>query len=128
MIGDALRNAAMRFGAALDLWHKGQLHDVEDTDAPPATKPQGSRQRPVARQAAPKAVETTSSASDAPQGAPDGDYESWLAALDLDAAEGEQKLDRVLQANPEYLKHLRETAPKTLASLRTRARKAGRTS
>jgi hypothetical protein len=30
MIGDALRNAAMRFGAALDLWHKGDLH-AEDT-------------------------------------------------------------------------------------------------
>lgn len=29
VIGDALRNAAMRFGAALDLWHKGDLH-VED--------------------------------------------------------------------------------------------------
>lgn len=30
-IGDALRNAAMRFGAALDLWHKGDLHkDDED--------------------------------------------------------------------------------------------------
>jgi hypothetical protein len=31
VIGDALRNAAMRFGAALDLWHKGDLHedDVE---------------------------------------------------------------------------------------------------
>jgi len=29
-IGDALRNAAMRFGAALDLWHKGDLHQ-EDT-------------------------------------------------------------------------------------------------
>lgn len=28
-IGDALRNAAMRFGAALDLWHKGDLHDEE---------------------------------------------------------------------------------------------------
>ena len=28
-IGDALRNAAMRFGAALDLWHKGDLH-LED--------------------------------------------------------------------------------------------------
>jgi hypothetical protein len=27
VIGDALRNAAMRFGAALDLWHKGDLHD-----------------------------------------------------------------------------------------------------
>jgi hypothetical protein len=25
-IGDALRNAAMRFGAALNLWHKGELH------------------------------------------------------------------------------------------------------
>jgi hypothetical protein len=31
IIGDALRNAAMRFGAALDLWHKGDLH-VEDDD------------------------------------------------------------------------------------------------
>lgn len=29
-IGDALRNAAMRFGAALDLWHKGDLRGVED--------------------------------------------------------------------------------------------------
>lgn len=36
-IGDALRNAAMRFGAALDLWHKGDLHsdDEEGTDPPP---------------------------------------------------------------------------------------------
>lgn len=31
VIGDALRNAAMRFGAALELWHKGDLHvDEED--------------------------------------------------------------------------------------------------
>jgi hypothetical protein len=30
IIGDALRNAAMRFGAALDLWHKGDLHGIED--------------------------------------------------------------------------------------------------
>lgn len=35
-IGDALRNAAMRFGAALELWHKGDLH--VDDDAPPKTK------------------------------------------------------------------------------------------
>jgi hypothetical protein len=27
IIGDALRNAAMRFGAALNLWHKGDLFD-----------------------------------------------------------------------------------------------------
>jgi hypothetical protein len=32
IIGDALRNAAMRFGAALDLWHKGELHK-DDTDS-----------------------------------------------------------------------------------------------
>lgn len=32
LIGDALRNAGMRFGAALDLWHKGDLHkDEEET-------------------------------------------------------------------------------------------------
>ncbi len=32
VIGDALRNAAMRFGAALDLWHKGDLHKEEVTN------------------------------------------------------------------------------------------------
>ena len=31
-IGDALRNAAMRFGAALDLWHKGDLHKDESEE------------------------------------------------------------------------------------------------
>ncbi len=35
-IGDALRNAAMRFGAALDLWHKGDdLNPQQDDDPPP---------------------------------------------------------------------------------------------
>lgn len=34
-IGDALRNAAMRFGAALDLWHKGDLHIDDDEPAQP---------------------------------------------------------------------------------------------
>lgn len=33
-IGDALRNAAMRFGAALELWHKGELHATEDEPEP----------------------------------------------------------------------------------------------
>lgn len=50
IIGDALRNAAMRFGAALDLWHKGDLHLEPEGEAeghsldsavspPPADKP-----------------------------------------------------------------------------------------
>ena len=45
-IGDALRNAAMRFGAALDLWHKGELH--VDEDAPkPEQKPPAKKTEPV---------------------------------------------------------------------------------
>lgn len=42
-IGDALRNAAMRFGAALDLWHKGDLyaHEHDDGDQP-ERKPSGA--------------------------------------------------------------------------------------
>lgn len=45
LIGDALRNAAMRFGVALDLWIRGHAEDDEQrTPEPP-------RQRPV--QAAP---------------------------------------------------------------------------
>lgn len=42
VIGDALRNAAMRFGAALDLWHKGDLHgdsEAEGDSAPQANDP-----------------------------------------------------------------------------------------
>jgi hypothetical protein len=35
VIGDALRNAAMRFGAALDLWHKGDLHVDDAPDERP---------------------------------------------------------------------------------------------
>ena len=40
LIGDALRNAAMRFGAALDLWHKGILHmDIANDDPIPEPMP-----------------------------------------------------------------------------------------
>ena len=42
VIGDALRNAAMRFGAALDLWHKGDLHIVEDDAGAPAATNQAT--------------------------------------------------------------------------------------
>lgn len=38
-IGDALRNAAMRFGAALDLWHKGDLHAEAIEETPKKEKP-----------------------------------------------------------------------------------------
>ena len=38
VIGDALRNAAMRSGAALDLWHKGDLHADESEDGTQASQ------------------------------------------------------------------------------------------
>lgn len=40
VIGDALRNAAMRFGAALDLWHKGDLHLEDETEGSGRGKPE----------------------------------------------------------------------------------------
>lgn len=53
-IGDALRNAAMRFGAALDLWHKGDLHG-DDDNAASTTAPKKSAVTPI--KAALQAVE-----------------------------------------------------------------------
>lgn len=47
-IGDALRNAAMRFGAALDLWHKGDLHQEDE-----ASTNGSGRDNSEARQASP---------------------------------------------------------------------------
>lgn len=47
-IGDALRNAGMRFGAALDLWHKGDLHDAKEE--------QGKLEEPAQHQAPPTTI------------------------------------------------------------------------
>lgn len=41
-IGDALRNAAMRFGAALDLWHKGDAPLYSEEEPEPPKAPRGS--------------------------------------------------------------------------------------
>lgn len=48
VIGDALRNAAMRFGAALDLWHKGDLHADEPGEEPKADAPPLPAPKPAA--------------------------------------------------------------------------------
>lgn len=56
VIGDALRNAAMRFGAALDLWHKGDLHLPDE--------PIGQNtvvEQPKAKNAAPPSTPTVES-------------------------------------------------------------------
>jgi hypothetical protein len=36
VIGDAIRNAGMRFGMALDLWHKGDLHAADPEEPAPS--------------------------------------------------------------------------------------------
>ena len=51
LIGDALRNAAMRFGAALDLWHKGDLHVSDDHDDPPIAEQTKSPAKQEAQEA-----------------------------------------------------------------------------
>lgn len=49
-IGDALRNAGMRFGAALDLWHKGDLYEVAEArgEAEPAPVVDAAREAAIA--------------------------------------------------------------------------------
>lgn len=47
IIGDALRNAAMRFGAALELWHKGDLYS-DDTEEQPKEEPPKEQEKPPA--------------------------------------------------------------------------------
>lgn len=60
-IGDALRNAAMRFGAALDLWHKGDLHGEGDDDDGDPGAPEQPASKPVTATRA-----STKKGSDAP--------------------------------------------------------------
>jgi hypothetical protein len=42
-IGDAIRNAAMRFGVALDLWAKEDLHDIAREQSPPEPEKKAER-------------------------------------------------------------------------------------
>jgi hypothetical protein len=80
VIGDALRNAAMRFGAALDLWHKGDLHGP-DADDETASKPKPSPQQKPAT--SPEAeIRAGISRGDASGAA---SYLAGLDAKDLDA-------------------------------------------
>jgi len=56
VIGDALRNAAMRFGAALDLWHKGDLHASEEPAEGPGDPPRQPRREEPQESAAVQAA------------------------------------------------------------------------
>ena len=88
-IGDALRNAAMRFGAALDLWHKGDLHIEEDE---PEQKKIGMSESAIADHLA--AIESAASGKE------------LKAAFDIayDAAQGNEALQDKFTAAAEAKK------------------------
>lgn len=76
IIGDALRNAAMRFGAALDLWHKGDLH-VDD-------EPAAGGQSEIGRTVSPPPSPSNTDKPDLPTGPINDKTRDWLASK-LDA-------------------------------------------
>ena len=61
LIGDALRNAAMRFGIALEMWNRDR-HVDEDDDPP--TVAETKRQQPQRRPEAPRAADEHQAAYD----------------------------------------------------------------
>ena len=97
LIGDALRNAAMRFGAALDLWHKGDLHKDEDN-------PEKGDEKPAA-----------------PKG-----YAEWLLDFTASADNGLATLMSAFTAAPEDIRtHYTSTVSKEdRDALKEKARKA----
>lgn len=74
MISDAIRNAAMRFGVALDLWSKEDLRSDENAEGPAAAgkaraandaEATAEEPKPSAARAAPSATSTSPSANKA---------------------------------------------------------------
>jgi hypothetical protein len=58
--------------------------------------------------------------------APEG-YDAWLAVVDGVAATGDAAFEKAwADSKPEFRKYLIDTAPKLLAAMRTKARKAGK--
>jgi len=88
VIGDALRNAAMRFGVALDLWHKGELHppEVPKDDTPPGPDDPPFDGHPAdvpSRQdAAPPPPPATDGKSDYPKDEFAKDFPAWKTAVE----------------------------------------------
>lgn len=120
VIGDALRNAAMRFGAALDLWHKGDLHAHEEGEeegpkAPPAQAQRAAR--PESRPAAPaeKPVNRMGEAVPMPEGQDEGDWTHWrkIVATKINRAASAVEVGQVQAVNAEGLVRCGEILPDT---------------
>lgn len=75
-IGDALRNAALRFGAALEYWHKGELH---------VTDPGPEEKAPAEPEPLPEY----------PQEAFDANFPKWQAAIQSGVTTPENKIAQI---------------------------------
>jgi hypothetical protein len=95
-IGDALRNAAMRFGAALDLWHKGDLHahdhDEQEAVPPPCQEPAKPATKPATKPKAGLSDEELDAACMAIQDCPDLDTLKGIFTGVFKRANAEQQL------------------------------------
>jgi hypothetical protein len=65
-IGDAIRNAAMRFGVALDLWAKEDLDAGEDGQQKTRRRRKGATESPAPGSATPSQPDTSPSSGEAP--------------------------------------------------------------
>lgn len=96
-IGDALRNAGMRFGAALDLWHKGDLADAESERNQPVNEAPAKPDDSIA-QAAIERMQNAQSIEDL--------QDAWNAA----GASGATRDPRVVTAKDRRKKELTDAA------------------
>jgi hypothetical protein len=88
VIGDAIRNAAMRFGLALDLWSKADLHAGDDDDAA------GERiEKPTGAPVAPKAEPY-------PEAKFKTNFPTWQALIFSGAKTADQIIAMVETKNP----------------------------
>ena len=104
-IGDALRNAGMRFGAALDLWHKGDLHDASEQQGRGDTTPQPgpTRKAAPADDAGATALNARRSAAEPP--APDWNAQFRAAVGNRSALEALRNLGKranLAEAHPMF--------------------------
>lgn len=80
VIGDALRNAGMRFGMALDLWHKGDLHDFKEEQGSEDAEPAGTQTASRAPRRAPaKATPEVAAPAQPPATGPSTFDVDWLS-------------------------------------------------
>lgn len=127
-IGDALRNAAMRFGAALDLWHKGELH-IETADEGHSQGDQGAVSPPAKQPAHSALKKKVRELVHEIHGI--GDWETWVPFRETDnyqsvTAECEEKLPGWWEGWPEQpdgfvpLKNLIEQKEREFAESKSR--------